>query len=74
MEINIFGYYLIDIDPIIRAWSEDWAGWLGRNIVTASIAVNVLQYIKKKAIESNNVPSNKILDYLIALFTFRLKK
>ena len=66
----MFTFHIPDVDPYTLTVISEFARWIAANIITLSIIVNLLQWMKKKAIQSNNSLDDKIITWLLSFFTF----
>ena len=70
LESVIMNWRPMNVDIYVSHVIQEISTWVGANIITISIITNVLQWLKKKAIQSNNVDDDKIITFLLDLLSF----
>lgn len=62
---------LMNTDPIVQAVIKGIMDWAANNILTVTIAINILTILKVYAIKTKNVVDDKIISLLLYILSFK---
>ena len=64
----------VDVDPLLLSMWSNWCAWVGRNPIFVGYVVAALGFLKILAIKAGWNTTNKILDFVMGLFTLKWRK